>query len=68
MKNTMKLFLAMVIFCSVNFAGEQPNGGYQCGNNCPPPCTENCRTANPTGIGSSDLILAIVKEYLRMRF
>ena len=51
MKTTMKIFLALAIFCTVGLAGDQSNGGRNCDPSqaCEPTCTVNCGFAAIAG-------------------
>jgi len=63
MKLTVKLFLAVILFCSVVFAdGEMPSGGKSCTGNClvaPLPGEDETKPAENDGS-----ILILVKEYV----
>ena len=69
MKTLIKLSLVLCLFCSAVLAGDMPGGGYA----PPAPCTENCGNAAQSGnsgtaITSSDVLLIMVEQYLRIRF
>jgi hypothetical protein len=62
MKNTMKVFLALSICCTAALAGDQSNGGRNCGGEGQPPCEPPCCGVAPIGHAPTimdDIILTI---------
>jgi hypothetical protein len=73
MKTMMKVTLMVTIFASIVIGGDMGNGNQGCvGENCPPPCTENCRTPiQPVNTDTTEAvysIVAIVKYSLGLGF
>ena len=61
MNTMLKVTLVIALFVSTAMSGDMGNGGA--------PCSQNCGTGFVSGdsIKASDVILILVKEYLRIR-
>jgi hypothetical protein len=64
MKTTIKILLALSLFCSVALGdGNQGSGNRNCPpEGCPPPCTENCGSQATMDEPESDSIIVDVYE------
>jgi hypothetical protein len=72
MRKVINATFALCLFGSIVLAGDMTTGGYQCPpEGCPPPpCTQNCGDGNglATGSTTTEVIIVLAKELLKLRF